>query len=127
MRVLVFGTFDGLHPGHRFLLNGAEKRGDLFVVVARDANVERIKGRPPAQPEHERQRAVHEAYPSARIILGDPHDFLVPVREVAPDLILLGYDQQLPPGVTDADFPCSVERMEAFEPEKWKSSKLRKE
>ena len=127
MRVLVFGTFDGLHPGHRFLLDAAAKRGVLHVVIARDANVERIKGRAPSQRETERQAALQAAYADADVVLGDPQDFLAPVRAIAPDLILLGYDQQLPPGVTEVDLPGTVERLPAFEPDKWKSSKLRDE
>jgi len=125
MKILVFGTFDHLHPGHRFLLSEAEKRGELHVVVARDVNVEKMKGRLPAQKENERLSALQEAYPNADVRLGDEEDFLAPVRVIEPDLILLGYDQKLPPGVTEADLPCSTERLPAFEPHKWKSS-LRK-
>jgi FAD synthetase len=125
LHVLVFGTFDGLHPGHRFLLDAAKERGELNVVVARDANVVKIKGRPAHASESARRTTIIEAYPNAHVVLGDPEDFLVPVRTIAPDLILLGYDQQLPPGVTKDDLPCTVERLPAFEPEKWKSSKLR--
>jgi len=122
MRVLVFGTFDRLHPGHRFLLECASSRGELHVVVARDANVLRFKGRPPEESEDVRAEAIRRFFPSATVMLGDPDDFLSPVRSVRPDLILLGYDQQLPPGVTDADFPCPVERLPAFEPHLHKSS-----
>ncbi|MBI5156295.1 adenylyltransferase/cytidyltransferase family protein [Candidatus Peregrinibacteria bacterium] len=120
--ILVFGTFDELHPGHRFLLSEAQKRGELFVVIARDANVERIKGRPAVESEGERKRAVEKAYHDATVLLGDPHDFLVPVIAVRPDLILFGYDQKLPPGVREKDLECPVERLPAFEPEKYKSS-----
>ena len=99
----------------------------MSVVVARDANVERIKGRAPRKTEDERRAAILEAYPTMDVRLGDPQDFLQPVRDVAPDTILLGYDQRLPPGVVTDDFPCPVERLPAFEPEKWKSSKLEME
>ncbi len=126
MRVLVFGTFDRLHPGHVFLLREASKRGQLFVVIARDANVRHIKGRQAVESETERQRNLQETFPDATVLLGDPSDFLAPVRSVQPDLILLGYDQKLPPGVSEKDFPCAVERLPAFEPEKWKSSFMKR-
>ncbi len=126
-RVLVFGTFDGFHPGHRFVLEEAEKRGELFVVVARDRNVKRIKGRVTEQSEEKRVAAIREAFPEAHVSLGNATDFRAPLKELKPDLILLGYDQNLPPGVTEADFPCPVERLPAFYPEKYKSSILRKE
>ena len=122
MRILLFGTFDRLHPGHHFVFTEALQRGDVFVVIARDANVERIKGRLPEQHEEERKRAIEHAFPAVHTVLGDPVDFLAPVRSINPDLILLGYDQTLPPGVSEKDFPCPVETLPAFEPEKHKSS-----
>lgn len=125
MRVLVFGTFDRLHPGHRFLLAEASKRGELTVVIARDTTVARIKGHAPHQSEEERSRVVASAFPAARVILGHSSDYLDPVRAIRPELIILGYDQALPPGVTAGDFPCRVERLPAFEPQKYKSSKLK--
>lgn len=126
MKVLVFGTFDHLHPGHLFLLREAGKRGKLIVVIARDRNVWRIKGHRPAQNEQERMRAVKNAFPHAKVVLGDPEDFLAPVRSFHPDLILLGYDQNFPPGVSRNDFHCPVERLPAYEPGKFKSSLRRK-
>ncbi len=125
MKVLVFGTFDLLHPGHEFLLKEASKRGELHVVVARDANVLRIKNRTPVHSEEERVQSVRSVVPDADVMLGDPADFLAPVRRVQPDLILLGYDQQLPPGVKEINLLCTVERLPPFEPEKYKSSLLR--
>ncbi len=126
MKILLFGTFDHLHPGHLFVFEEAQKRGNVFVVVARDANVLRIKGRAPQQTQQERMAAVQAALPGATVMLGDDSDFLAPVRRVQPDLILLGYDQKLPPGVTEADLLCRVERLPAFRPEEFKSSLLRK-
>lgn len=133
MRVLLFGTFDYLHPGHRFVIDEAFKRvgssklaegeqSRVSIVVARDRNVEKIKGRVSGQNEEERARAVRAAYPQATVILGDVADFLAPVRTTKPDLILLGYDQRMPPGILESDFPCPVERLPAFQPEKFKSS-----
>jgi len=126
MTVLVFGTFDLLHPGHLFVLNEAARHGELHVVVARDHNVEKIKGKRPAQNEEERLTAIAQKFPDAHPRLGDAEDFLAPVRAINPDLILLGYDQKLPHGISEDDLPCPVERLEAFEPEKWKSSIRRK-
>ena len=127
MKILLFGTFDHLHPGHHFVFNEALKRGEVWVVIARDKNVEKIKGRAPEQSEEERKQTIEKVFPAVHTVLGDPENFLVPVREIRPDLILLGYDQKLPPGVLEKDLQCSVERLEAFSPEKYKSSLLREE
>jgi FAD synthetase len=122
MRVILFGTFDHLHPGHVFVLTEAMERGDVTVVIGRDATVERIKGRAPRQSEAERKAAMERAFPGVTVMLGDREDFLAPVRKVKPDLILLGYDQKLPPGVFDADLQVPVERLPAHEPHRFKSS-----
>lgn len=128
MKILVFGTFDLLHPGHEYFLEQASSRGDLTVVVARDSTVRKIKGRAPVQHEQERRAAIVDRFPRATVILGnDAGDYLAPVRSVTPDLILLGYDQKLPPGVTERDLPCPVERAEAYQPERFKSSLMRKD
>lgn len=129
MKILVFGTFDGLHPGHLFFLSQADKRGELAVIIARDVNVERIKGRRPEQSEARRRAAVQKAFSRARVLLGELDDFFLPVITFQPDLILLGYDQKLPPKIRLADFAeagIAVERAEQYMPEKFKSSLLRK-
>lgn len=122
MRILLFGTFDHLHPGHEFVLSEGAKRGELHVVVARDETVERIKGHRADQSEQERMQAIIDHFPKAKVILGDAADYLTPVKAAQPDLILLGYDQKLPPGVDQGDLKCAVERLPPFEPEKYKSS-----
>ena len=125
---MVFGTFDLLHEGHKFLLIEAGKRGDVTVIVARDRNVERIKALKPTEPEEQRREALKEAFPDYTVLLGDPMDFLTPVREIKPDLILLGYDQKFPPGVTEKDLKTltkSIERLPAHKPDTFKSSRRR--
>lgn len=127
MRVLVFGTFDHLHPGHHYVLAEASSRGDLHIVVARDATVKHVKGFLPAHDENKRKSALEHAYPDATVLLGDEHDYMQPVRKVQPDLIVLGYDQKFPAGITENSLECSIERLDAYEPQKYKSSILRKE
>lgn len=122
MKVLTFGTFDKLHPGHLALLNEANAKGDLFIVVARDQNIEQIKGRKPDQTEEDRIAAIKEALPDTTVLLGDAENYLQPVEDLQPDLIVMGYDQNLPPGVSEEDISCKVVRAAPFKPEEHKSS-----
>ena len=122
MRILVLGTFDNIHLGHKFLLKEAASRGELWVVVALDENVELFKGRKPLQSASERKSAIEKFLPEAHVILGNASDYLAPVKQVQPDLIVLGYDQLLLPGIDEKDLSCSIERLSAFEPSKYKSS-----
>lgn len=121
-KVAVFGTFDRLHPGHKYLLDEASAEGLLHVIVARDKTVLVIKKRMPEQTESQRLDAVKAAYPDADVRLGDNDDYSLPLRQIDPDLILLGYDQELPPGVSSDDLRCEVRRMAAHRPDVYKSS-----
>jgi FAD synthetase len=127
-RVLCCGTFDWLHPGHRSFLEQAARLGDeLVVVIARDENVERLKGRRPGQDEETRRAAVAQVPEVKRARLGNRGaDFLRVVEEVAPDVIALGYDQKAPPGLSEAFPHCRIVTLEPFHPDKYKSSLLRK-
>ncbi|MCX8208061.1 MAG: DUF357 domain-containing protein [Sulfolobales archaeon] len=92
-RVLVAGTFDLLHPGHVYFLNRAYELGLPYVVVSRDVNVIRSKGRPPVMSELDRLTMVSSLKPVYKAVLGDTEDYLKPVVEIHPDVILLGPDQ----------------------------------
>lgn len=123
--VLVFGTFDKLHPGHRWFLTAARQYGDrLVVVVARDHNVDKVKGHQPTQPEDQRLEQI-QAIPEvaeARLGLEDYSKKEQIIKEIKPDVICLGYDQA--PHFQSPDPAIQVVRLEAFHPEIYKSSKL---
>lgn len=130
--VLAFGTFDLLHPGHDSFLRFAKQQGDrLTVVIGRDTTVERLKGRPPLYTEEQRRRAVEGLDIADEVVLGDPHDHLKAIREKRPDVIVLGYDQthfteKLLQDLKGIGLEATrIVRAPAYEPERWKSSKLR--
>jgi cytidyltransferase-like protein len=94
--VLVFGTFDLLHAGHRFVLEQARRHGDRLVVsLARDQFVRGWKGKEPRHPERERARRLKETGLADEVRLSDPEprSFAL-LAEVRPDLICLGHDQR---------------------------------
>jgi len=93
LKVLVAGTFDILHPGHIYLLNEASKYGDVHVIVARDSNVRRIKGRKTVFDENERKLMVENLKMVKKAYLGDPDDLFKKVEAIKPDIIFLGPDQ----------------------------------
>ncbi len=97
-RVLVAGTFDIIHPGHLYLLSKAYELGLPHVIVSRDANVSRTKGRAPVMNERDRLTLVSSLKPVYRAVLGDLEDYLKPVVEIRPEVILLGPDQAVDEG-----------------------------
>jgi FAD synthetase len=92
-RVLVGGTFDLIHPGHIEFLKEASKKGLVYAIVARDENVLKIKGKKPILSEVDRLRVVSSIRYVYKAFLGDREDFMVPIKELRPDLIYLGPDQ----------------------------------
>lgn len=97
--VLATGAFDLLHYGHLKFLQEAKKAGGkyskLVVVVARDKTVEERKGTKPILPEKQRKSLVEAIKPVDKAILGRK-DFSIEdiIREVKPDIIAIGYDQE---------------------------------
>jgi FAD synthetase len=93
--VMVFGTFDLLHPGHLFFFEQAKKFGEILVVsVARDQNVKKIKGEAPLFSEDERMKAVGKIDLVDAVLLGDRTHYMSHIKRIAPDVIVLGYDQK---------------------------------
>jgi FAD synthetase len=91
-RIVATGTFDILHPGHLFYLEESKKLGDeLFVIVARDANV---KHKPhPIIPEDQRLSLVAALKPVDHAMLGDQTDMLLPIEKIRPAIITIGFNQ----------------------------------
>ncbi|UIO98627.1 FAD synthase [Halobaculum sp. CBA1158] len=89
---LAQGTFDILHPGHIHYLTEAAARGDeLHVIVARGENVTHKPK--PVCPDRQRRDVVAALDVVDEAHLGHHEDFFVPVREIDPDVVVLGFDQ----------------------------------
>lgn len=129
--VLLFGTFDIIHAGHRDLFRQAHALGDtLHIILARDATVEQVKGHPTHFTELER-KAHLEAEPLVDTVhLGSLTDRYAAIRDIAPDVIVLGYDQEvfvdkLQEKLAEWGLPTLVQRATPFHPDTYKSSLLR--
>jgi len=92
VRVLATGTFEILHPGHLLYLEDAKSLGDeLYVIVARDRNV---KHKPkPIISEDQRLRMVSALKVVDKAILGNENDMFESLKDIKPDIIVLGFDQ----------------------------------
>ena len=133
-KVLVFGTFDGLHPGHSYFLDQAKKHGDYLVaVVSRDEAVQELKGHPPKFSLEERTRFLVEENIIDEIEIADEElGSWGVLRKHKPEVIVLGYDQvalgeSLKERLSDFDWQPRIEIVNALSPEVNKSSILNKE
>ena len=93
-RVMASGVFDIIHPGHISYLSQAKSYGDeLVVVVASDDTVRREKHEP-ITPDYMRTKIVEALKPVDRAIIGHSTGSIFDVvREIGPDVIVLGFDQ----------------------------------
>ncbi|EKE18597.1 MAG: hypothetical protein ACD_9C00288G0006 [uncultured bacterium] len=131
-KVLVFGTFDIFHEGHRNFLKQARAHGEyLRIVVARDVTVLKVKGKLPRHSEGERVNAIKKSGLAEKVVLGGLDDRYRVVREYKPDVICLGYDQkqsipELRRKLAESGLGrTQIIRLEAYKPEIYKSSLLR--
>ncbi len=127
-KVLAFGTFDILHPGHSYMLGEAKKLGNhLTVVVARDATVCSVKGKKALFNEKTRLKNLVKLNIADKVRLGCLGNKFKVITDEKPDIIALGYDQKF--FVDDlkkvVDKKVQIVRLKSYKPEVYKSSKLR--
>jgi FAD synthetase len=132
-KVMVFGVFDVLHPGHDLFLRKAASYGEeLIVVIARDKTVKQVKGYAPLQDEMTRLKRITE-HPSVTQavfgVLGE--DKTEVVFTFDPDVICLGYDQEafipaLKKKIDEGMLDVKLERLAPFKEHIYKSSIIRK-
>lgn len=130
-RVLVFGTFDGIHPGHLFFLREAKKYGDtLAVVVTCDRHVRLFKKKGACFTERERVSLVQALrwVDSARV--GDRGEEWTMIKKLKPQVICAGYDQNINhPGLAAQCAALKIQprmvRIRAYYQKKYKTTLLR--
>ena len=128
--ITCFGTFDILHPGHLNYFEQAKRHGDyLIVVIARD-KTKKDQNKETLHLEQERLQQVQNLPIVDEAILGNIDDHFKIIRDKKPDVICLGYDQQISEEkilqqLNEAGFKTQVLRLNSFHPQKYKSSLFR--
>jgi len=127
-KVIVFGTFDIVHPGHIHMLKEAREYGDyLVVIIARDDTVYSVKGRKPKNNEEQRLRDIKDLNIADNVRLGRIDDKYEVIVEEKPDIVALGYDQkEFVDNLAKAVEPhVQIVRLAPYMPEKYKSSLMK--
>lgn len=131
-KVLVFGAFDLVHPGHLYFLSEAKRKGDfLAVVLARDQTIKKLKKRKPLYPEQTRLKNLKKLKVADRILLGNLKDKYQIISKIRPEIICLGYDQEffvrnLKSELKKRKVNCRIVRLKGYKPKQYKSSILKK-
>ncbi|MDR2623821.1 MAG: FAD synthase [Methanobrevibacter sp.] len=120
--VMATGTFDLLHPGHGLYLQKAKDLGGkdskLVVVVARDSTV-LSKKRIPIVDENQRLEMIKFLKPVDEAYLGYECDMFQIVKEINPDIIAIGRDQNydiedLKKSLESRDISADVKRVDDY-------------
>ena len=131
-KVLVFGTFDGLHEGHLSFFKQARKHGDYLVAVAgRDVNIKKIKKRLPKNKEQQRLEKLEKCKLVNEARLGYKDNPYRIIKEIKPDVICLGYDQLyftvgLEKKLKELKLETKIYKLKSYKPEQFKSSIINK-
>ena len=131
-KVLVFGVFDLLHPGHVAFIRAAAKHGKVTVVVTPDAKVLAEKGRPAFFDENARLAMVAALKGVEQAELGDKGARWTVVARLAPDVICIGHDQDAShpkflAQVAGLRKPPKIVRIGGHETRKYSSTRLKLE
>ena len=130
-KVMAFGSFDILHKGHEAYLKEAKGYGDyLIVIVARDENIIRFKGRKPKNDENYRLGQIKKLDFVDEAVLGHKGNIFDVLEEYRPDVICLGYDQKtveeekLREELEKRNIKAEIARAKPYKEDVYKSSKL---
>jgi FAD synthetase len=97
VKIMAFGTFDGLHQGHLNFFKQAKnlaRNSFLIVSIARDKNVIKIKKEKPRFSEKERLLLIKKSKLADKVVLAGKAKYLPHILKEKPDIIALGYDQK---------------------------------
>jgi cytidyltransferase-like protein len=136
-KVMVFGTFDGLHEGHLNFFRqarGLASKPFLIVSVARDKNVKRIKGRLPFLNEKKRASLIGKLIKSKavhKVVLSGVNNHIPHILKESPDIIALGYDQKdyvknLKKDLKNKGLIVKISRLRPFKEKIYKNHLLKK-
>lgn len=129
---MVFGSFDGLHNGHRAFFKEARSHGDyLIAVLAQDHIIEHLKGRAPKLNLTERFEHLNKEDGVDEVAIGDKElSAWEVVQKYQPEIIAVGYDQatlreDLEKHLDRLGVKPEIKVMSAYEPDIYHSSKIR--
>ncbi|MDP2631307.1 MAG: adenylyltransferase/cytidyltransferase family protein [Candidatus Uhrbacteria bacterium] len=131
-RVLVFGTFDHLHPGHEHFLKAAQALGDeLIACLSPDKIVLKLKDREVMNSYSKRKKALESAGFCDKAVQGDSSlgGYQI-IKKIKPDIIALGYDQKalkadLKRWMAENEQSIVLKTISAYKPKIYKSSLLK--
>lgn len=126
MKVLIFGKFDILHPGHIFLIAGAQKEGKVTAILESNKNIIKFYNFTPYYDEAVRKKKL-EKY-NLTVCIRENESFEDIIKKHQPDILYLGHDQEYIHGEfkkLTKQYNFKIKQAEVFNKNLFKSSRLR--
>ncbi len=92
MKVLIFGKFDILHPGHIFLIAQAQKEGDVTAILESDKDIKKFHNFVPYYNEDKRKNKLLKY--NIDVCIRNDKSFEEIIKKHQPDILYLGHDQE---------------------------------
>lgn len=129
-KVLIFGAYDTIHPGHLNFFRNARKLGELTIIVGRNETIKKIKGKLPKNNEKKRMKKLQKLNIAKNVILGGDKNPYKVIENEKPDIIALGYDQNnytkdLKEELKKRNINVKIIRLKPYRKNIYKSSKLK--
>jgi len=92
MKVLIFGKFDILHPGHIFLVVAAQQEGEVTAILESDKNIKKHHNFIPYYDESTRKKKLLKY--KTDVFIRQQESFEDIIKTHQPDILFLGHDQE---------------------------------
>lgn len=128
MKILIFGKFDILHPGHIFLINQAKAKGEVTAVLESDQAIKRHHNFLPFYNQDQRAKELENF--GLKVYLRQEQTYTDILDDLQPDFLYLGHDQELllkefTAVQNSQSYKFDIKIIKDFHPELFKSSRLR--
>ena len=123
-KVLVFGKFDILHPGHMHILAMAKKLGQVIIVLEADQSIKSLRNYIPYNNEKTRIKNLKDLGFEV-FIRAINHDAKYLINHLQPDILFIGEDQRYLQDTFSKFKDINLEIIKFVKSNLYKSSRLR--
>src|SRR3989339_568334 len=121
-KVLIFGKFDIVHPGHIYFITQAKKFGQVTAVLESDKMIKELKNYQPFNAEKIRSKNLKQF--GVNVYLRNGEDAKTIIEKLKPDVLCFGHDQEFLRQMFSGLTNFAIKNIEPFGRGLFKSSRL---
>ena len=121
-KVLIFGKFDIVHPGHIYFITQAKQFGQITAVLESDKMIKELKNYQPFNSEKIRSKNLKQF--GVNVYLRNGEDAKTIIEKLKPDVLCFGHDQEFLRQMFSGLTNFAIKNIEPFGRGLFKSSRL---